>query len=81
MEKTEIILKVKKIIVDLVGVEEGEILLESGFVNDLGVDSLLLSELIMNFEDTFGLSVSDEEAMGLRTVGEVVDFIYKAKAA
>ena len=67
--------KVKEIIVDKLGVEDGKITLEAKFIDDLGADSLDTVELIMQFEEEFGLEIPDEDAEGLISVGEAVDYI------
>lgn len=67
--------KVKKIIVDQLGVDEDKVVPEASFTDDLGADSLDLVELIMALEEEFGISISDEEAQKIRTVGEAVDYI------
>ena len=67
--------KVKEIIVDKLGVEDGKITLEAKFIDDLGADSLDTVELIMQFEEEFGLEIPDEDAEGLLSVGEAVDYI------
>ena len=75
MSDTEIFEKVKAIIVDRLGVDEGEVTLESSFKDDLGADSLDVVELVMELEDEFGLEISDEDAEKINTVGEVVEYI------
>lgn len=67
--------KVKVIIAEKLNVDQDEIKLESSIVDDLGADSIDLIELIMNLEEEYGVSISDEEAVKLKTVGDVVDFI------
>lgn len=67
--------RVKKIIVDLLGVEPDKVTREARFREDLEADSLDLVELIMAFEEEFGGTISDEEAQQIRTVGEAVDYI------
>ena len=67
--------KVKEIIVDKLGVEDGKIILEAKFIDDLGADSLDTVELIMQFEEEFGIEIPDEDAEGLLSVGEAVDYI------
>ena len=68
--------KVKSIIAEKLNVDEEEIKLESSIIDDLGADSIDLIELIMNLEEEYGISISDEEAVKLKTVGDVVDFIH-----
>ena len=67
--------KVKEIIVDKLGVEDGKITMEAKFIDDLGADSLDTVELIMQFEEEFGLEIPDEDAEGLISVGEAVNYI------
>ncbi len=67
--------EIKKIIVDLLGVEEGKVSREARFREDLEADSLDLVELIMAFEEKFGGEISDEDAQKITTVGEAVDYI------
>ena len=67
--------RVKKIIVDLLGVEPEKVTPEARFREDLEADSLDLVELIMAFEEEFGGTISDEEAQQIRTVGEAVEYI------
>ena len=67
--------RVKKIIVDRLGVDEAEVTPEASFRDDLGADSLDVVELVMELEDEFDLEISDEDAEKIRTVGEVVEYI------
>ncbi len=67
--------KVVSIIVDKLGVEESEVTDEASFTNDLGADSLDTVELIMEFEKEFNLSIPDEEAEKIETVGNAVTYI------
>lgn len=67
--------KVKKIIVDHLGVEPNKVTPEATFVDDLGADSLDLVELIMAYEEEFGYEVSDEDASKVTTVQEAIDLI------
>lgn len=67
--------RVKKIIVDRLGVDEAEVTLEASFKEDLGADSLDVVELVMELEDEFGIEISDEDAEKVTTVGEVVTYI------
>ena len=67
--------KVKEIIIDKLGVEQSKITLEAQFINDLGADSLDTVELIMQFEEEFGIEIPDEEAEKLLSVSQAIDFI------
>ncbi len=67
--------KVKKIIVDELGVDPGEVTPEASFIDDLGADSLATVELIMAFEKEFGVSIPDEEAENIKTVGDVLKYL------
>ena len=75
----EIFNRVKNIIVDRLGVEEGEIALTSSFKDDLGADSLDVVELVMELEDEFDMEISDEDAEKINTVGDVVNYIAAQK--
>ena len=67
--------RVTKIIVELLGVDEEKVKPEANFREDLEADSLDLVELIMAFEDEFGGEISDEEAQGIKTVGDAITYI------
>lgn len=67
--------RVKKIIVERLGVDEAQITPEASFKEDLGADSLDVVELVMELEDEFDLEISDEEAEKVNKVGEVVAYI------
>ena len=67
--------RVRKIIVEQLGVEEDEVVPTASFVDDLNADSLDLVELIMSLEEEFGTEISDEDAERIRTVQEAVDYI------
>jgi len=67
--------RVKRIVVDRLGVDEAEVALEASFKDDLGADSLDVVELVMELEDEFDLEISDEDAEKITTVGEVVNYI------
>jgi len=69
--------RVKAIIVEQLGVDEGKVTPEARFREDLEADSLDLVELIMAFEEEFGGEISDEEAQGITTVGEAVVYLEK----
>ena len=67
--------KVKEIIVDKLGVDESEVTNDASFTNDLGADSLDTVELIMEFENEFGISIPDDQAENIQTVGEAIKYI------
>ena len=67
--------KVKQIIVDKLGVDEAEVTPEASFTNDLGADSLDTVELIMEFEKEFDISIPDEQAENIQTVGQAVTYL------
>ena len=67
--------RLKKIIVEQLGVDEEEVTPQASFVEDLNADSLDLVELIMSLEEEFGTEISDEDAERIRTVGDAVEYI------
>lgn len=67
--------KVKKIIVEQLGVEESQVNPEAKFIEDLGADSLDTVELVMALEEEFGLEIPDEEAEKILTVGAAIQYI------
>ncbi len=67
--------EVKKIIVDKLGVDESEVNKEANFTNDLGADSLDTVELIMEFEKVFDISIPDEDAENITTVGDAIKYL------
>lgn len=71
----EIEAKVIEIVSEQMGVDKGEITRETSFINDLNADSLDTVELVMEFEDEFDMSIPDEEAEKIQTVGAAIDFI------
>lgn len=72
--------KVKEIIMNKLGVDDGQVTPEASFTNDLGADSLDTVELVMEFEKAFNLQIPDEDAEKISTVGDAVKYI-KAKSA
>ncbi len=69
--------KVKQIVVDQLGIEASEVSPSASFVEDLGADSLDRVELIMAFEEAFGMEITDQEAEKIATVQDAVDYIQK----
>ena len=72
---SDIASRVKAIIVDKLGVDENEVTPEASFTNDLGADSLDTVELIMEFEKEFNLSIPDDVAEGIVTVGDAIKYL------
>ncbi len=72
---SEIAEKVKAIIIDKLGVEESEVTPEASFTNDLGADSLDTVELIMEFEKEFNVSIPDDQAENISTVGQAISYL------
>ncbi len=71
--------KVKQIIVEELGVDEAEVVPNARFIDDLGADSLDTVELVMRFEEEFGIEIPDEEAEKIQAVKDAVDYIEKHK--
>lgn len=69
--------KVIEIVSEQMGVDKAEISRETSFINDLNADSLDTVELVMEFEDEFDMSIPDEEAEKIQTVGAAIDYIVK----
>lgn len=67
--------RVKKIIVDKLGVDENEVVPEANFIQDLGADSLDTVELIMEFEKEFDVAIPDEQAEKIQTVGQAIEYL------
>ncbi len=67
--------KIKKIVVEQLGVDESEVTPEASFIDDLGADSLDIVELIMAMEDEFGIEIPDDVAEKITTVGDAVEYI------
>lgn len=75
MEREELLEKVKAVIVEQLNVEEDDVTEDASFVDDLGADSLDIVELVMALEEEFGISIPDEEAESIKTVGDAARFI------
>jgi acyl carrier protein len=75
MERDEIMDKVKGVIVDQLNVDEADVVEDASFIDDLGADSLDIVELVMALEEEFGISIPDEEAENIKTVGDAIAFI------
>lgn len=73
--------EIKDIVVEQLGVDEKEVTLSKSFVEDLNADSLDLTELMMTFEERYGLEIVQEDTDKLKTVGDVVDYIKKNQKA
>ncbi|HLT46401.1 MAG TPA: acyl carrier protein [Rubricoccaceae bacterium] len=73
--------RVKTIIVEKLGVDESDITREASFTNDLGADSLDTVELIMEFEKEFDMTIPDEDAEQIATVGDAIDYIQSKRSA
>ena len=76
---SEVTDRVKAIIGDKLGVDEGQVTETASFTTDLGADSLDTVDLIMEFEKEFGIKIPDEEAEKIQTVGDAIAYIEKAK--
>ncbi|MCX7374368.1 MAG: acyl carrier protein [Alphaproteobacteria bacterium] len=77
---SEVAEKVKKIVVEHLGVEESKVVEGASFIDDLGADSLDTVELVMAFEEAFGVEIPDDAAEKIATVKDAIDFIEKNKA-
>jgi len=75
MEREEIFDKVKAVVVDQLNVEDEEVIEDASFIDDLGADSLGIVELVMALEEEFGVSIPDEDAESIKTVGDAVSYI------
>lgn len=67
--------KIKEIVIDKLGVEEAKVTVDANFIDDLGADSLDTVELIMQFEEEFGIEIPDDDAENLLSVKQAVDYI------
>lgn len=72
---SDIASKVQDIIVDKLGVEKSEVTIDASFTNDLGADSLDTVELIMEFEKEFNISIPDDQAEKITTVGQAISYL------
>ena len=79
MNDEEVYLRVKKIVVEQLSVEDSEVARESSFANDLGADSLDQVELVMALEQEFETEIPDEDAEKITTVGDACDYVLKRK--
>jgi len=77
---SDVATRVTKIIIDKLGVDEADVTREASFTNDLGADSLDTVELIMEFEKEFNISIPDEQAENIQTVGAAIDYVEKEAA-
>jgi acyl carrier protein len=77
LTEAEVFDKVKKVVVEQLGVAEGEVKKEASFIEDLGADSLDTVELVMALEEEFDTEIPDEDAEKLQTVGRTVEYIVK----
>ncbi len=77
---SDIIERVKAIVVEQLGVEEEKVNEQASFIDDLGADSLDTVELVMRFEEEFGIEIPDDAAEKIQTFGDAVGFIEKAQA-
>ena len=67
--------KIKKMVADHLGIEEAKVTDEASFIDDLGADSLDTVELVMEFESAFDITIPDEDAEKIQTVGTAIDYI------
>lgn len=77
--ESDIALQIRKLVVDKLGVSLSAVTNNTSFANDLGADSLDIVELIMELEKEFGVSIPDDEAEKLRTVGQAINYIERIK--
>ncbi len=72
---SDVATRVQKIVVEHLGVDEAKVTLEASFIDDLGADSLDTVELVMAFEEEFGIEIPDDAAEKIQTVGDAVKYI------
>ncbi|MBJ8326556.1 acyl carrier protein [Streptococcus pacificus] len=77
MTKEEILSKMKEMIADQLGEEDIDVTMATNFKDDLGADSITLTEFVINVEDEFDLEILDEEVEDVRTMGQMVDYLYE----
>ena len=77
----DIVSEVKRVIVEQLDCDAASIKPESNIIDDLGADSLAIVELVLKLEETFGISIPEEETEKIRTVGNVIEYISKHAAA
>ena len=76
---SEVETQVKQIVIDHLGIDDSKVTLESKFIDDLGADSLDTVELVMAFEEKFGIEIPDDAAETIQTVQNAIDFIQSKK--